>query len=245
MWLIAAVIATLAPRPVPLAPVSAAQLPSLFRGVVVADSPIGVRVVSVEPSSQAYEADLRPEDVIVRIDDEQVDSIDGFATLSMALKGRTETTTVLVFRNGKPREILLHLYSYAVLRRWDVRFVPDDERRFAQPKVGVDYWTRLGRAYGEVGRMEESLDAYLNALHNDPTDVPTAILACEQLWKVGQRQVSQGKLREGVSAFGQAVAMLQQLFQQPLTDEQLRRLRDQLQATVAILHDLNVREPAQ
>ena len=36
------------------------QLPSLFRGVVVAEGPVGVRVVRVEETSQAYLADLRP-----------------------------------------------------------------------------------------------------------------------------------------------------------------------------------------
>ena len=41
--------------------------PSLFRGVVVADSQVGIRVVRVEDASQAHLADLRPEDIIVRV----------------------------------------------------------------------------------------------------------------------------------------------------------------------------------
>ena len=38
---------------------SVANLPSLFRGIVVADSSSGVRIVSVEDGSQAFLADLR------------------------------------------------------------------------------------------------------------------------------------------------------------------------------------------
>jgi len=66
----------------------AGQRPSLFRGVVVADSPLGVRVVSVEDASQASQADLRPEDIIIRVDGADVGSIDAFAMFSEALKGR-------------------------------------------------------------------------------------------------------------------------------------------------------------
>ena len=87
----------------------AAQLPSLFRGVVVADSPLGVRVVSVEEGSQASLADLRPEDIIVRVEAREVHSIDEFAALSATLKGHAASATVLVFRNGAPRELTLRL----------------------------------------------------------------------------------------------------------------------------------------
>ncbi|MBI3009570.1 MAG: PDZ domain-containing protein, partial [Candidatus Omnitrophica bacterium] len=45
----------------------AQKLPSLFRGVVVTDSALGVRVVNVEEGSAAYEADLRADDLILQI----------------------------------------------------------------------------------------------------------------------------------------------------------------------------------
>src|SRR3989338_7427417 len=81
------------------------KLPSLFRGVVVADSPLGVRVVSVEEQSQASLADLRPEDVIVQINQTAVHSIDEFAALSSALRGRAMQAAVVALRRGQPRQL--------------------------------------------------------------------------------------------------------------------------------------------
>ena len=87
----------------------AEEQPSIFRGVVVANSDVGVRVVSVEAGTQAAMAGLQPEDLIVRINGDDVRSIDEFATRSttgptgfggaamgspVAFSGTAETTGV-------------------------------------------------------------------------------------------------------------------------------------------------------
>ena len=212
-----------------------AQLPSLFRGVVVADSSLGVRVVSIEESSQAAQADLRPEDIIVRVEDQEIRSIDAFATISSALKGRSQSTAVVVFRNGTPRELNLHLYSYPILRAWGIEFVPEHDVRFAQPATGRAHWSRMGRGFEDARNDPEALGAYLNALHNVPDDVPAAMKAVELSCRIGQRQFAQGQLQGGLSSLGRAVTMMQQLFNYPLDDAQLMRLRDQLRATLDAL----------
>ena len=230
-----ALLLFLAPCLLPLAPVLAGQRPSLFRGIVVADSPIGVRVVSVEESSQAYQADLRPEDVIVHVRDLEVHSIDEFATLSNALKGRETSVSLLIFRNGVPRELTIHLYSYPILREWQVEFIPDYDIRFADPQVGVDYWARLGRGFESAGKREEALNAYLNGLHNAPLDLSTALKATELWSAVSQQQLADGQLAEGIAGLRGALTMMQHLFDHPLTDDQLRSIRVQLQQTLQAL----------
>ena len=220
-----------------LTPAWAAQLPSLFRGVVVADSELGVRVVSVEEASQASLADLRPEDIIARVESSEVHSIDEFAKLSAALKGRATAATVVVFRNGTPRELALHLYSYPVLNTWGISFVPEHDVRFAQPQIGLEYWTRLGRGFEEAGKPAEALGAYLNALHNMPRDVPTALKSGELFFALSRQGLAEGKLADGIAQMAQALTLLEKLFDAPLTDEQLQAVRRELQDTLRALRD--------
>ena len=213
----------------------AAQWPSLFRGVVVTDSPIGVRVVSVEPASQAYQADLRPDDIIIRIRDHDVGSIDEFAELSSALKGRFASIPVLVFRQGAPRELTLHVYSYAVLKAWGVEFVPEHDIRFAEPQIGLDYWTRMGRGFETAGKPKEALDAYLNGLHNMPLDATTALKATELWSAISQRQLNEHQLTDGISGLRHTLTMMEHLFDYPLTEAQLASIRQQLKETLQAL----------
>jgi hypothetical protein len=227
-------VAMVTSYPLPI-PAFANQWPSLLRGVVVADSEMGVRVVRVEESSQAFLSDLRPEDIIVRVHEYEVRSIDEFATLSKALKGRAAETTVVVFRHGVPRELRLHLYSFPVLRTWGIEFIPDHDVRFAQPQIGLDHWRRMGRGFEEAQNDREALKAYLNALHNVPTDVPTALKAAELYSRVGQAHLRSRRLAEGIASLRQGVAMMERLFAHPLSDEQLRTIKRQLEETLAAL----------
>ena len=218
-----------------------AELPSLFRGVVVADSPLGVRVVAVEESSQAFWADLRPEDIIVRVQDAEVRSIDEFAALSTSLRRRALSVTLLVFRNGVPREVTLHLYSYPVLRAWGLSFVPDHDIRFAEPAIGLAYWQRLGRGFEEAGKTAQALDAYLNGLHNVPGDLGTALTVSGLLSRLSRAHFAEGRAAEGAARLRQAVLVLQRLFERPLDDEQLAAVRRQLQETLAALQQASGR----
>ena len=218
--------------------VTASERPSLFRGIVVADSSVGVRVVSLEESSQAYLADLRPEDIIVQIQGHPLHSIDEFAALSQELKGRAMTATVLVFRNGVPRELTLHLYSFPVLRAWGIEFVPDVDVRFAEPQIGLDYWRRLGRGFEDAHKPAEALDAYLNGLHNVPTDAATALKVTELFSQESRAQFSDGRLAEGITSLQRALTMMEQLFEEPLTEAQLQTVKRQLEDTLRSLREL-------
>ena len=219
--------------------VLAAQMPSLFRGLVVTDSPVGVRVVSVEAGSQPAMADLRPEDIVISIHGEDVHSIDEFAVVSNALKGRVQETTVVVFRGGTPRQIALHVYSYPLMRAWGIRFVPNSEIVFAQPGPALDYWTRLGRAYRDVGRPGDALDAYLNALHVVPSNTEVAMAVSELSWAVGRQAIEDRRMPAAVTALEQAVTVMQRLFDHPLTDAQLLALKSQLETTLQTLQRLS------
>lgn len=229
------------PWPMSQAFVLAAERPSLFRGVVVAGSPLGVRVVSVEESSQAYQADLRPDDIVMRVGEAELRSIDEFALISHALKGRVVSTTVLIFRHGTPRELTVHLYSYPILHEWGVEFIPDHDIRFAEAKVGLDYWTRLGRGFEEAGKPEEALDAYLNGLHNLSTDPAMALKVSELFSTLSQRRLAQGTLADGVGDLHQALVVLERLFDYPLTDDQLHLVRRELQDTLKTLRTITAK----
>jgi len=215
--------------------VFAGERPSLFRGVVVADSPVGVRVVSVEDASQAALADLRAEDVIVRVGDADVRSIDEFAALSTELKGRTVSVTVVVFRNGAPQELSLHLYSYPILREWKVAFIPDHGFRFAEAGTALDYWRRQGRGFDGAGKTAEALDAYLNGLHHLATDAPTALKASELCSRLSREQLARGETAAGLASLRTAVLLLEHLFDYPLSTQELETVRSQLRAVLDTL----------
>ncbi len=218
-------------------PLSAAELPSLFRGVVVADSNAGVRVVSVEESSQAYLSDLRPEDVIVRVQETELHTIEEFAVLSMALKGRAVAATVLVFRNGAPRELTLHLYSDPVLRAWGLEFIPQHDVRFAEPTTGRAYWVRLGDGFTRADKPAEAVDAYLNGLHNVPDDVPTALKVSELLVRISRERLAAGELSDGVAQLHRALLVMKGLFAHRLSIEQLESVKRQLTESLGALRD--------
>ncbi len=221
---------------------AALQLPSLFRGIMVANSPVGVRVVSVEDASQAFLADLHAEDVIVSIEDQEVHSIDDFATLSERLRGRAVQARVVVFRRGSPLTLQLHLFSYPVLRAWGIQFVPEHDLRFAQPEIGLAYWSRLGRGFEDAGKPADALNAYLNGLHNAPQDLPTAMKAAELLSRVSQQRLADGHLPDGLARLHQTIAMLQRLFDQSLTDEQLRTVKRLLEDALHALRTAAARQ---
>ena len=255
---LALLLCFLAPCPLPLAPSWAAQLPSLFRGVVVANDAPGVRVVSVEEDSQAALADLRPEDIIIRINDTPLRTIDEFAVVSQALKhsatkGLTlrvsalpsatppdggvpaSVASVIILRNGEPRELLVHLYSYPVLRRWDLTFVPDHDIRFAEAKAGVAYWMRLARGFETAGRLDQALNATLNALHNDPGDLDVALKASELLSRIARAKLTAHQLGEALIAIQEGTILLGKLFDQPLDEAKLQAIKSQLEATLQAL----------
>ncbi len=239
--LLAAALAAAAPSAFAVGP-----RPSLFRGVVVADSPPGVRVVSLEEAAQAYQADLRPEDVIVRINDAQVRSIDEFAEVSAALKGASEAA-VLVFRNGQPRQLRVHLFSLPVRSAWGIEFIPEHDIRFAQPDIGFAYWSRLGQGFERADKPGDALDAYLNALHNVPGDLATALRAEELLLRVIRQRLEQpGGMADGVRLLRQASVMMERLFDRPLSADQLDRIREQLRETLEALRAarLKTRQPS-
>lgn len=218
---------------------SAGQMPSLFRGVVVADQSPGVRVVSVERESQAHLSDLRPEDIVIQVDDTPIRTIDEFAVMSHALKGRAAQAAVIILRNGEPKTLTLHLYSFPILQQWGLLFVPEHDIRFAEPKAGVAYWTRLGRGFDVAGNLESSLNAHLNALHHDPIQPDVAITASELLWRIARRFITAGKFREAIGALNQGTTLLGRLFDYPLTDAQLQSVKHQLEETVEALRTAN------
>ena len=228
----------------PVARLEAASLPSLFRGVVVSDSSLGVRVVSVDPDSQASRADLRPEDVIVRVRDTEVRSIDDFSVISNALRGRAVSAAVLVFRHGAPKELLLHLFSYPVLQAWGVEFVADDDIRFAEPRVGRDYWRRLGRGFEEAGKPEEALNAYLNSLHNVPEDLETAVAAQALYLQLAQQRFTTERVAEGVEDFQHALVMMERLFERDVPTEQLTQVKIALERTLVALRQATAAQRA-
>lgn len=216
-------------------PVRAAQLPSLFRGVVLADSALGVRVISVQEGSQAALADLRPEDIIVRVGEREIGTIDAFAAVSAAMKGRSVRTTLVVFRNGEPRELRLHLFSYPVLDAWGIEAIPDHDLRFAEPRVGFEYWGRLGRGFEEAGKRAEALNAYLNALHHHPDDAATAFHVSALCLGESRAQLQHHELAAGLATLRQGLLVMERLFNFPLSDAQLGTLRAELAATLEAL----------
>lgn len=219
----------------PFTEVSAAQLPSLFRGVMVVNGPLGVRVVSVEETSQAFLSDLRSEDVILQINGTAIHTIDEFAAISQQLKGRAAKATLLVLRNDQLQELTVHLYSVPVLQQWDLSFVPEHDIRFADPTAGVAYWMRLARGFQEAGDLEHALNAVLNALHNDPGRLDVALRAADLLWAIARAQLARGQLSGALAPLDHGTTLLERLMAHSLTVSQLQSVRHQLEETVAAL----------
>ena len=210
------------------APAYAAPLPSLFRGVVVTNASGGVRVVTVDEGSQAQLADVRPEDLITQINDTPVRTIDEFAVASSGLKGRVFKASVWVLRRNEPLELSVHLYSYPILQHWGLRFVAEYDIRFAEPAVGRQYWMRLGRGFETAKNPEQALNAYLNALHNDPESVETAIKIWELLRQVASAKLASRQFSDALASIQQGTLLLNHLFDHPLTPAQLDAVKTQL-----------------
>ena len=140
-----------------------------------------------------------------------------------------------MFRNGTPQQLSLHLFSYPILRGWGIEFIPDYDLRFAQPEIGLDYWRRLGRGFEEANKPDEALDAYLNGLHNVPADVATALKISELSSRISQERLDHGDLTAGIGALTQSLTVMEELFDYPLTDEQLRTIKGRLTETLQVL----------
>jgi tetratricopeptide (TPR) repeat protein len=180
----------------------------------------------------AAQAGIRPEDVILQIDEHTIKTIDGFAALSTALRGRVPTVRVVLLRNGQPREVALHIYSYPLLREWELTFVPDYELRFIDPSAGRSYWANLGRGFEEAGQADQALTAYLNALHHVPADAELAMKAANLYALIAHRHLDAGRIPEALGALGQQTTLLTHLFDRPLDAAQLQAVKAQLQQTL-------------
>ena len=212
-----------------------AQMPSVFRGVVLADSPTGVRVVQIEDTSQAARLDLRPEDIIMLVNDRRVRTIDEFGTVSQLLKGQATQASVIILRNGQPYELTLHVYSLPLLRAWGIRFVPDFDLRFVEPSAGMAYWRNLARGFDTANKTDEAISAYLNALHHAPEQADIAMRLTE-LWLAQTRQrIATQQTNEALESLNHAVTTLQRLFDQPRNVDELERIKRQLEQTLIAL----------
>ena len=173
----------------------------------------------------------------MRVQETELRTIEDFAALSTALKGRAASATVLVFRNGAPRELTLHLYSYPVLRAWGLAFIPQHDVRFAEPPTGLAHWVRLGDGFTRADKPAEAVDAYLNGLHNVPDDAPTALKVSGLLVRMSRERLSSGDLAEGAAQLNRALKVMNGLFTRPLSTEQLESVKRQLTESLAALRD--------
>ena len=203
------------------------------------DNPLGARVVSVEEASQAALADVRSDDVIVQINDTAIKTIDEFAILSQTLRGQAVKARVVVLRDGEPRELFVHLYSYPLLREWDLYFVPEHDLRFLEPKAALAYWLRLARGFETAHDAEHALNAYLNALHQDPAQVDVAVQASELIWAIARARLAQHRLPDALAAIQQGTTLLNHLFDHPLDGVQLQLVKHQLQETLELLRTVH------
>lgn len=230
-------LSLLVPCPLFLVPVpsEAAQLPSVFRGVIVADSQAGVRVVQIEDTAQAARLDLRPEDIIMLVNDRRVRTIDEFAVVSQLLKGQAAQASVIILRNGQPYELTLHVYSLPLLREWGIRFVPDFDLRFVEPAAGMAYWRNLARGFEVAGKTDDAIVSYLNALHHDPAQSDIAMRLTELWLAQTQQQLAKQQTNEALASLNQAVTTLQRLFEEPRNLDELERIKRQLEQTLRAL----------
>ena len=65
-----------------------------------------------------------------------------------------------------------------------------------------------------------------------------AVKTAELFSRVGQASFQSGERVEGFAALRKSLLIMQKLFDYPLTDEQLRTIRDQLRGTLTALREL-------
>ena len=134
-----------------------------------------------------------------------------------------------------PREIRVHLYSYPILRTWGIEFIPEHDLRFAEWQIGLDYWARMGRGFEEARKPGDALNAYLNGLHDAPADAATALRVAELFASQGQEHLRARRMAEGLASLRQAVLVFDKLFDYPMTDDELQRIKYQLEETLRAL----------
>ena len=83
-----------------------------------------------------------------------------------------------------------------------------------------------------------ALEAYLNGLHNISTDTATALKVAELFARMGEEHLAEGVSAQGIAALRKAVVMMERLFDEPLTEHQLWRIKRALERTLSTLHDL-------
>ena len=217
------------------------KMPSLFRGVVVADATPGARVLSVDEESIAYAGGLRPGDVILLMHGASIASIDDFAAQSQRIGGKTTEVVLKIERAGRPVELLVSLFSPRLLEAWGERFVPNLELRFRDPKAGYTYWWGEGRRLARERRTSLAIEALATALHYQPDRAETALLLAGQWNLLAQSRFAGRRNDQGVAALQHAVNLYQRLLAKGATAEQLQQVKAQLQPLV---HTLGRQLPA-
>lgn len=210
-------------------------MPSLFRGVVVADAKPGALVVSVDEEAIAYAGGLRPGDVILIINGTPIASIDDFAAQSRRISGKMTEATLKIERAGRSVELLVSLFSQRLLEAWGERFVPNLELRFRDPKAGYAYWWSEAQRLTRERRASLAIEALETALHYQPEHADAVLLLAEQWSQLAQSRFAGRRNDQGVAALQHAVNLYQRLLAQGATTEQLAQVKAQLQQLVTTL----------
>ena len=210
-------------------------MPSLFRGVVVANAAPGALVVTVDEESTAYAGGLRQGDIILLINGASVASIDDFAAQSRRMTGKTTEATLQITRGGRPVELLVSLFSQRLLEAWGERFVPNLELRFRDPQAGYTYWWSEGQRIARDHRTSLAIEALETALHYQPEHADAALALAEQWNLLAQARLADHRNDQGVAALQHAVNLYQRLLAKGVTAEQLTQVKTQLQQLVGTL----------
>ena len=68
-----------------------------------------------------------------------------------------------------------------------------------------------------------------------PADSATALKAAELFSSLGQEHLAQRRLAEGIASLRQAILVFEKLFDYPMTDDELQRIKHQLEETLHAL----------
>ncbi len=211
------------------------RLPSLFRGVVVADAKPAVVVVTIDEESAAYAGGLRSGDVITTVEGQTIASMEAFARQSQRLAGTVAELKLTVQRAGQSAELLLSLFSARLLEVWGERFVPNLELRFREPSAGYAYWNAEAHRAIRAQRAAPAIEALETALHYQPDHLDTALSLAGQWNLLAQSQFVEHHHAQGIASLQHAINLYQRLLTKGIAQDQLVEVKAQLQRLVDAL----------
>ena len=200
---------------------------SLLSGISVFGGDQGVTIFEVRPRTPANNAGIIKGDVILKLDEKTIKTIDDYVNFSKSLAKNKHEIILFVKRGKENITIRLEDYSIPIKNYWELK-IPVSKKRPPKNIRPHDYWIseqkRLLSSIKEstphrtkIAIYHKAINSLFYALHHNPEKVGHMVIIADIFKKIGEVSLKNNPGKDSVNNFKIAI----KLYKKSMSKEQL------------------------